>query len=124
MQDEFASFRDHVTTALSSLEVQLRSMFGGFGLVRNGSLFGLLYKDHLYLRTRPETRAEYEARGCREYRAFGAPAKKLQGYMRVPDDVLGDARTLERWAREAATDPATESAPERHELPRPIRRRR
>ncbi len=104
--------------------IQLRSMFGGFGVVKDGELIGLLYRDHLYLRTRPETRSQFESRGMREYRAFGAPAKKLVGFMQVPDDVVGDARTLQRWTDDAAGGVATSSSPERHELPRPIRRRR
>lgn len=82
--------------ALAELgEVTSRGMFGGYGIFRDGVMFGLVNTTgRLHLRVSPDTQAKYEAQG--------AAAHGRMPYFEVPDSVRNDPRELLAWASQAA----------------------
>jgi DNA transformation protein len=77
-----------------------RAMFGGHGLYRGATFFGILFDGRLYLKTDESTSPEYERRGSRPFRPNDEQV--LKSYYEVPADVLENRDELLRWA-EAAT---------------------
>jgi DNA transformation protein len=81
--------------------VEARAMFGGYGLYRDGSFFGIISKGRFYMRTSPLTRPNYVKAGTKPFRP--SVRQTLRSYYEVPQEVLDDASTLARWVEEAAS---------------------
>jgi len=94
------SFRDYVAEQLGE-GATLRPMFGGYGLYRDDSFFGIVSGGRLYFRTTPRTRQEYLARGMKPFKPNAR--QTLKSYFEVPADVLENAETLRAWSLRAAT---------------------
>ncbi len=81
-------------------DVHARPMFGGFGLYRGETFFGLISSDgRLYFKTDAVTREEYVAQGMGPFRAN--ERLTLKSYYEVPADVLEDPDRLAEWAEKA-----------------------
>lgn len=100
--------------------VSARRMFGGYGLYRQGAMFGLIAGDTLYLRVDDRNRPDFVAAGSPVFRYRRGPAGEVEirGYMECPPDVLEAAETMIGWARKAA------SAALAAQAAKPARRRR
>lgn len=85
--------------------VSARRMFSGYGLFRQGAMFGLISGDTLYLRVDGRNRPDFVAAGSRVFRYRRAPAREIEirGYMECPPDILEDADEMRRWANAAAS---------------------
>jgi DNA transformation protein len=85
--------------------VSARRMFSGYGLFRQGAMFGLISGDTLYLRVDGRNRPDFVAAGSRVFRYRRAPAREIEirGYMECPPDILEDAEAMLRWANAAAS---------------------
>jgi DNA transformation protein len=83
--------------------IESRAMFGGHGLYRDGTFFGIVFRGRLYFRTSEATRPEYEAQGMKRFRP--GERQTLRSYYEVPADVLEDPAEVARWARAAAAEP-------------------
>ena len=92
------SFRDYILEQLGP-EVECRAMFGGHGLTRDGTFFGILYKGAFYLKTSPRTRKDFVDRGMKPFRPNAR--QTLRSYYEVPADVVEDRDLLRRWAERA-----------------------
>ena len=104
--DSFVAF---VLEQLSDLRgLGCRAMFGGHGLYRGATFFGILFDGRLYLKTDETTSPEYERRGCRPFRPNDR--QLLRSYYEVPADVLENRDELLRWAA-AATRAADAGSP-------------
>ena len=104
--DSFVAF---VLEQLSDLRgLGCRAMFGGHGLYRGATFFGILYDGRLYLKTDETTSPDYERRGCRPFRPNDRQV--LKSYYEVPADVLENRDELLRWAV-AATHAAVAGSP-------------
>ena len=99
MRKKRDSFRDFVAEQLGE-DVEIRPMFGGYGLYRNEVFFGIVFKSRLYFRTGPLTRKDYVARGMKPFKPNARMTSKT--YFEVPADVLEDRETLRGWADKAA----------------------
>ena len=76
-------------------EVEDRPLLGGWGLFLEGSMFGILQGDRLYLLAAdPQLRFEYQRAGSMPFQASG-PHRE---YYRVPASVLENRATLLKWA--------------------------
>ena len=76
-------------------EVTSKGMFGGYGIFRDGVMFGLVNSaGTLHLRVSPETREKYEAMDA-------APHGRMP-YFEVPEPIRSDSEKLVSWAAEAA----------------------
>ena len=103
------SFVAYVLEQLAGAEgLGCRAMFGGHGLYRGATFFGILFQGRLYLKTDDTTAADYTRRGMRPFRPNDRQV--LKTYYEVPADVLEDRATLARWAM-AAVRSATKAAP-------------
>lgn len=93
------SFRDFVSEQLGD-GVEIRPMFGGYGLYRDERFFGIVFKGRLYFRTGPRSRREYLRRGMKPFKPSARMTSKT--YYEVPADILEDREAVRDWAREAA----------------------
>ena len=79
--------------------VTCRAMFGGFGLYRKETFFGIIHRGRLYFKTDDRTRAAYVARGMKPFRPNSK--QTLKTYYEVPVEILEDAQQLVDWATQA-----------------------
>jgi DNA transformation protein len=98
--------------------VSARRMFSGYGLFRQGAMFGLIARDTFYLRVDDRNRPDFAAAGSRvfTYRREGREVE-LRGYMECPPDILEDPEEMLRWAKAAASAALTALAE------KPVRKR-
>lgn len=94
-------FKDFVLDQLHGVRgVTCRAMFGGYGLYRRATFFGIIHKGRLYFKTNESTRPDYQARGMQPFRPNSK--QTLTNYYEVPIEVVENAEDLTMWA-EAAT---------------------
>ncbi|MBI3969461.1 MAG: TfoX/Sxy family protein, partial [Chloroflexi bacterium] len=94
------SFTEYVLDQLHLLDsVRARRIFGGHGLYRGRTFFGLTAGGCLYFKTDPETRSRYLERGMSTFRP--SPGQALSSYFEVPSEILDDSRALADWAADA-----------------------
>ncbi|GIV95430.1 MAG: hypothetical protein KatS3mg057_0087 [Herpetosiphonaceae bacterium] len=79
--------------------IQIRRMFGSFGLYAHGVFFGIISDGELYFKTNDQTRPEYEAFGMAPFRPNAH--QTLKTYYAVPPDILEDSEQLVVWAERA-----------------------
>lgn len=95
------SFRDFVLDQLAGIQgVACRPMFGGHGLYRGETFFGIIHKGRLYLKTDEASREKYRAEGMKPFRP--TPRQTLKSYFEVPAGILEDGEKLAAWADKAS----------------------
>ena len=95
-------FLDFVLDQLSDLgDVRAKPMFGGHGLYRGPTFFGVVYGGRLYLKVDDNTRPWYESKGM----SYFNPNEKqhIKTYYEVPADALESRSDLTELADEAAS---------------------
>ena len=82
--------------------ITFRGMFSGFGLYKNGVIFGMILGTQLYFKTDEETRKDYEARGSTQF-SFEKKNKKimLTAYYEVPSEIMEDREEIAEWVEKA-----------------------
>ncbi len=98
-----------------------KRMFSGYGLFRDGLMFGLVSRDTLYLKADAQSAPRFTQLGQAqfEYRRKGKVAKL--SYYAAPESVMEDAAEAACWARvafEAALRAHTAKAKPRHDIRR------
>ncbi len=94
------SLRDFVLDQLVGLDdVEARRMFGGYGLYRDETFFGIVHKGKLFFKIDESTVGEYRKRQMKPFRPNAKQA--LKSYYQVPVDVMEDADELCEWAVKA-----------------------
>jgi DNA transformation protein and related proteins len=78
-----------------------RRMFGGYGIFRDGVMFGLVIRETLYFRTDDGNRAAYEAAGMGPFTYNRAGRVVSLAYHAVPPDLLDGGEDLVLWAESA-----------------------
>ena len=100
MRKKADSFRDFVLDQLRDVPgVSCRAMFGGHGLYRDGSMFGILYQARFYLKVGPRSRAPFEKAGMKPFKPNARMT--LKSYYEVPAEVVERPAELARWASNA-----------------------
>ncbi|MEX0806401.1 MAG: TfoX/Sxy family protein [Candidatus Binatia bacterium] len=100
MNNKDESFKDFVLDQLHELdEIEARRMFGGFGLYRDETFFGIVHKGRLYLKIDESTVGEYRRRKMKPFRPNAK--QTLKSYYQVPVDIIEDADELAAWAVQA-----------------------
>jgi len=93
-------FRDYVVDQLRDVQgIAARSMFGGYGLFRDKTFFGVIYGGRLYFKTDESSEPAYRERGMDYFHP--KPTIDLKHHFEVPADVLEDSEQLAVWARRA-----------------------
>ena len=100
MNPKDESFKDFVLDQLVEMDgVEARRMFGGYGLYRDETFFGIVHKGKLFFKIDESTVGEYRKRKMKPFR----PNRKqmLTSYYRVPVDIIEAADELRQWAVKA-----------------------
>jgi len=100
MNKKDESFKDFVLDQLQKLDdVEARRMFGGYGIYRDETFFGILHKGRLYFKIDDATIGEY--RRCK-MKPFRPNARQtLKSYYQVPVDIIEDGDELCEWVAKA-----------------------
>ena len=94
-----SEFGDYLADLLAPLgPVEVRSMFGGFGVFLDGLMFGLIADDTLYLKVDNDNRSQFESAGCEAfvYEMKGKPME--MSYHRAPEEALESWEAIQPWA--------------------------
>ena len=83
-------------------DVTARAMFGGYGVYKDGVIFGIIVDSELYLKVDESNRAEYEKLGSAPfvYRAKGGKELAMS-YWKVSAEGLENAEELVRLAEQS-----------------------
>jgi DNA transformation protein len=93
-------YKEFVMDQLADLNgLTCRAMFGGYGLARYGSFFGIIHKGRLYFKTGPATAPLYRAQ---QIPFKPNPKQTLRNYYEVPVDIVESSDRLVEWAVAAA----------------------
>lgn len=94
------SFKDFVLDQLHELDdVEARRMFGGYGLYRDETFFGIIHKGRLYFKIDQSIVGAYRRWKMKPFRPNAK--QTLKTYYQVPAEILEDAERLGEWAAQA-----------------------
>ena len=79
--------------------VRTRAMFGGVGLYKGETMFGLLDDDELFLKADDLNRQTFVDAGCRQWTYPSPKGPMPTSYYRPPDAALDDPESMLPWAR-------------------------
>ena len=81
--------------------VSVRKMFGGYGIYRDGIMFGLVADDNVYLKADAASAEHFKSRGLApfEYEKNGKTVKL--SYFLAPDEIMDDPTEAAIWAQRA-----------------------
>ena len=97
-------FKDFVLDQLDGLRgMTCRAMFGGYGLYRHDSFFGIIHKSRLYFKTDEASLPRYRQRGMKPFRPNAK--QTLKTYYEVPAEIIEDRDQLVEWAERGACIP-------------------
>ena len=96
---EFVDYLHEVFESFGA--IQVRRMFGGYGIYHDGVMFALVADDTLYLKADATTVAYFEARALEpfEYDKGGKVVK--MSYYRAPEEIFDSPDEATLWARRA-----------------------
>jgi DNA transformation protein and related proteins len=110
--------------------VNIRRMFSGAGIFRDGLMFGLIVRDVIYLKADETSTGDFEREGCGPFtytrgRASGRPSEHALPYWRLPERLYDDPDELAEWAQRAfAIAQRKKLAPRKQRAKRKARKRR
>jgi DNA transformation protein len=78
--------------------ISAKRMFGGYGIYRDGLMFGLVADDVLYLKADAKSVARFTNKGlpCFEYMKQGRPMRI--SYYAAPEEIFDDPDEARAWA--------------------------
>ncbi len=92
---------EYVLDQLSSMgDVGSRKMFGGAGLYRDGTMFGLIADDVAYLKVDDSNRPDFIDAGSGPFKPY-ADKPMTMSYYEAPADGMDDSTLLCDWAKGA-----------------------
>lgn len=97
-------YLEHLAELLEPLgAVRTKRMFGGAGVFLDGTMFGLIFEDVLYLKADGENRGDFEDRGLRPFTYTKKSRKEpvQLSYFEAPEELLDDTDGLCDWAGKA-----------------------
>lgn len=93
-------------------QVSSRSMFGGYGIYRDGVMFALVAYETLHFKVTADNQADYEQAGSQPFTYNKQDGKAtVMSYWEVPTDLLEDQDQLLEWARKAYATAVKHKAP-------------
>ena len=95
-----SAFVDSLLDLLMPLgEVSARRMFGGYGIYKDGAMFGLVAGDRFYIKSDDENKAVFIDRGCEPF-VFGERSGKeiVSRYYEPPESAFINAQKMKPWA--------------------------
>ena len=97
VSSEFGEFLKEQLEGFGPVEV--KRMFGGAGLFRDGLMFGLISSDVLYFKVDDENTSAFDAEGLDHFTYTTKKGEKsLMSYRRAPERCLDDPDDMTEWA--------------------------
>jgi len=98
-----AEFLDFIVEQMAGFgPVNVRRMFGGAGIFRDGVMFALVAGEVLYLKADDVTKARFEAEGLGPFTyATRRESRTVMSYWRAPERCLDDPDEMTDWCRAA-----------------------
>lgn len=95
--------------------VRSRRMFGGVGLYVDDVFVAIIAEDTLYLKADAQTRAQFEAAGCKPFEYSANDKQATLNYWTVPPEAMDSPALMRPWVRLAveAAVRARSAAPRR-----------
>lgn len=81
--------------------ISARAMFGGFGMYKDGVIFGIIVENQLYFKVDETTVEKYKDAGSKPFEYEMKGKKSSMPYWLVPEPILDDAEELRMWVGEA-----------------------
>ena len=97
--NEFAAYTAELLSTVGRVVPQ--RMFGGYGLYCDGTMFGLIADDVLYLKVDEANRGEFERAGATPFVYEAKGRRTVMSYFRAPDEALESRDLAASWARSA-----------------------
>ena len=95
-----SEFVDHVVETLRVFgPVEVKRMFGGWGLYHRDVFFALVESETLYLKTDDENRAAFDAQGLEPFSFTKGGETVVTSYRQAPVDALESPEVMADWAR-------------------------
>lgn len=79
--------------------ITVRRMFGGYGVYRDGLMFGLVSDETLYLKADAVNAAHFQKQGLSQFEYHRKGKVTKLSYYQAPDAVMDDCADAARWAR-------------------------
>ena len=100
-----ARYSEFVSYVLELLEpmggVIAKRMFGGYGIFRDGLMFGLVADNMLYFKVDDQNRKDYEDQGLEPFSYDRKGKQMTMSYYRAPEEALEDGETMIIWAEKS-----------------------
>lgn len=81
--------------------VTAKRMFGGYGIFRDGLMFGLVADDTLYLKVDAENKVDFTARGLGPFVYMKGNKAMSMSYHQAPSEALDSPDEMVVWAEKA-----------------------
>ena len=95
-------FVDYLLELLEPLEgVSAKSMFGGFGIFKDGLMFGLVADDTLYFKVDDFNRFEFERLELGLFMYMKGDKPMPMSYYKAPEAALDSPDEMQAWAKSA-----------------------
>ena len=96
---ENAAFADHIVDLLVDFaKVEAKRMFGGFGIFREGLMFGLIADGSLYLKADDQNRSIFEDQGLSPFIYYKGDKPFQLSYYLAPESFFEDEQETQYWA--------------------------
>lgn len=82
--------------------ISARAMFGGFGMYKDGIIFGLIVENQLYFKVDETTMEKYKKLGGKPFEYEMRGKVSAMPYWLVPETILDNVEELRMWVEEAA----------------------
>jgi len=101
MNDSFLEFIKDQFSVLGAITI--RKMFGGAGIYLEGTMFGLIADDLVYLKVDTTNKKDYENAKMAPFTYEGKNKTVKMSYYELPIDILEDQEQLKEWASKAVS---------------------
>ena len=99
MSSEFAENLREVFAEFGPIEI--RGMFGGYGIFREGLMFALVADDVLYLKADKKNSASFRDRGLPPFEYEKRGKKVGLSYFQAPEEIFDERGVAKAWADSA-----------------------
>ncbi|MCC5885437.1 MAG: TfoX/Sxy family protein [Gammaproteobacteria bacterium] len=97
-----SDFLDSLHDVFSGLgPVQIRPMFGGYGVFHDGVMFALVADDEVYLKSDAKAARRHEAEGLEPFRYEKGGRSVIMSYHRAPEAIFDDPELATERAKDA-----------------------
>lgn len=98
-KNEFMTYLLELLEPLGS--VQAKAMFGGYGVYKDGLMFGLVSEDVFYLKADDKNRGDFESKGMPPFTYKRKDKTLSMSYFQAPPDVMENSDDLCEWGKRA-----------------------